>query len=210
MKRLLFVGLVAAMVSGCVPQGPTEPSEIVITNTNTNTQGGNGPGASPTPTSGGGELPPGSIIRIGLFGQSPNPGPPNGSRQILVGNTGFITATPKDPNGNDIPASVHGPNIAWSVLHGGGNIQVNVPSEPFNRDVKCLTPGVFGLSAQVKNVTGSADFECVQRAGSSALDVIPRPTTCSTCQVTGSSSLGNHAMRGFYRAASQAGSRSGQ
>ena len=169
----------AIALHACTPTQPT-PGDITIINTQTQ-GGGTGPGASPSPGAGG-ELPPGSFIRIGLFGQSCPSGvtpPANGSRQIKLGCTGSITATPKDASGADLPAAVHGPSIAWSVPSGSGVVSVLADSEPFNRSVKCLGLGVFSLAATVKGVTGSADFECVTSASvageAEAMDGSPPP-----------------------------------
>lgn len=136
--------------------------------------GGGNPSATPSPGAGG-ELPAGSFVRLGLFGQSCPQGttaPPNGLRQILLPCTGFMTATTKDSAGNDIPAAVHGPNITWSITFGQNVVNLITPPEPFNRDARCNTAGGFGLSAQVKNISGTAEFECVARASGSATGAV--------------------------------------
>jgi len=164
--RIVAGGLLcgAAVLALSCSQPLPESPDITIFNQNTNNNGQpGGPGASPSPGAGG-ELPPGSFVRIGLFGQSCPAGvtaPQNGTRQIKLGCTGSITATPKDSTGADLPATIHGSVIAWSVPSGSGVVAVQADSEPFNRTVRCLGTGVFTLAATVKNVTGSADFECV-------------------------------------------------
>jgi hypothetical protein len=173
-KRLALLLVVAVALVGCQPAtGPT----IINTNTATNNQQGGGANAPPAPGQGG-ELPAGSTVRVGMYGQSCPSGvtsPSNGSRQIKPGCTAFITATPKASDGTDLPSSVHGPTIAWSVPAGSGVVNVLADSEPFNRTAKCIGVGVFTLSATVKGVTGSADFECLASADVSASDAFPPP-----------------------------------
>lgn len=145
--------------------GPT-----TATGGNNNNGGPSTPGASPSPGTGG-DLPPGSFVRVGLFGQSCPSGttpPNNGTRTIGPGCTGFITATPKDAQGNDIPAAVHGSSIAWVVEFGQGIVNLIAPPEPFNRDARCTGPGDFGLKATVKNVSGATTFTCAAGAGTRA------------------------------------------
>jgi hypothetical protein len=187
-KRAELIGYVAVLVAciaaaNCQQPPPTQPDISIFNNNQAINQGGSNPGSSPSPGAGG-DLPAGSFIRIGMFGQSCPSGvtvPNNGSRQIKIGCTGQITATPKAADGSDLPASVHGPTIAWSVPAGSGVVNVLADSEPFNRSVKCLGAGVFTLAATVKGVTGSADFECISAGSSSegarALgDGLPFPT----------------------------------
>lgn len=197
MERIRFavhsaLAIAGALVIGGIllascQQPPTQPDVTIInTNTATNNQGGN-PGSSPSPGQGG-DLPAGSWVRIGMFGQSCPSGvtvPSNGTRQIKLGCTASITATPKDQAGNDLPAAVHGTVIAWSVPAGSGVVNVTADSEPFNRTVRCLGTGTFTLAATVKGVTGSADFECVASSSSEGARVLgdglpfptPDPTT---------------------------------
>jgi hypothetical protein len=99
-----------------------------------------------------------------MFGETCGAGvtpPSNGSRQIKAGCVASITATPKDSAGVDLPAAVHGPTIAWSVPAGSGTVNCLADSEPFNRTCRCVGLGVFTLQATVKNLTGTADFECI-------------------------------------------------
>ena len=171
----LLCGLAVIGGMSCNP-APTGPGPINIYNQNTNNNGQPGPGSSPSPGQGG-ELPAGSWVRVGMFGQSCPSGvtvPQNGTRQIKPGCTALITATPKAADGSDLPASIHGQLIAWSVPAGAGVVNVTADSEPFNRSVRCLGLGTFTLSATVKGVTGTADFECIG-GGASAMDGNPPP-----------------------------------
>lgn len=119
------------------------------------------PAASPTPTPNPGA---GSIhhIRVGFFGISCKNGktaPGNGLKQLPVGCKGFVTATPKRANGDDVPLSEHGPNIDWELVSGDAFVEVRNPSFPsdFNKDLVGLRVGTFNLCATVKGVTGCLD-----------------------------------------------------
>jgi hypothetical protein len=121
------------------------------------------PNPTATPTS----APPpgaGSIhhIRVGFFGISCKNGkavPNNGAKQLPVGCKGFVTATPKKANGDDVPLSEHGPDIDWELEFGGQDVEVRAPSFPsdFNKDLVGLRVGTFNLCATVRGVTGCLD-----------------------------------------------------
>jgi hypothetical protein len=98
-------------------------------------------------------------IRVGFFGINcgrGNPVPRNGEKILPRGCRGYVTATPKQANGDDVPASNHGPNIEWFVLTGAAMIDVQAPTfaSDFNKDVVGVQVGAFGLCATVRGVTG--------------------------------------------------------
>ena len=98
-------------------------------------------------------------IRVGFFGINcgrGNPVPRNGEKILPVGCRGYVTATPKQVNGDDVPASNHGPNIEWFILEGADKISVQAPTfaSDFNKDVVAVRTGTFGLCATVRGVTG--------------------------------------------------------
>jgi hypothetical protein len=106
-------------------------------------------------------LAPGTIdhVRVGFFGINcghGNPVPRNNERILPRGCRGYVTATPKDRNGDDVPAHIHGPNIEWFVLYGEDLIDVQAPTfrSDFNKDIVGLHTGAFGLCATVREVTG--------------------------------------------------------
>ncbi len=116
------------------------------------------PTPQPSPTSG---LPPSTIdsIRVGFFGINcgrGNPVPRNGEKILPRGCRGYVTATPKKANGDDVPANVHGPDIEWFVLYGDDIIDVQAPTfaSDFNKDIVGVHTGAFGLCATVREVTG--------------------------------------------------------
>jgi hypothetical protein len=82
--------------------------------------------------------------------------PRNGERLLPVGCRGYVTATPKKANDDDVPASNHGPDIEWFVLSGGDKIDVREPTfaSDFNKDLVGVRAGAFGLCATVREVTG--------------------------------------------------------
>lgn len=116
---------------------------------------------SPSPVPSNEPLAPNTIdsIRVGFFGINCGRGVPvprNGERILPRGCRGYVTATPKQANGDDVPAAVHGPNIEWFVLTGDDVIEVEAPTfaSDFNKDVVGVRPGAFGLCATVRGVTG--------------------------------------------------------
>jgi len=152
-SALLAFGLLALLSFGCNPT-PNDPSTIYISNVNTNTQGGQ---PSPPPDASG-ALPAGSVVKIEIFGAScpsganprPNPG------ELKLGCSLAVTATPKGPDGANLPATVHGPNCAWAVPVGSAALRVvEDGSQPFNATVLATAIGQGVVSAVVKGTTGT-------------------------------------------------------
>ena len=117
------------------------------------------PSATPTPAPA--ELPPSTIdsIRVGFFGINCGRGVPvprNGEKILPRGCRGYVTASPKDKNGHDVPLAIHGPDIEWFVLDGADKIDVEAPTfaSDFNKDIVGVREGSFGLCATVREVTG--------------------------------------------------------
>jgi hypothetical protein len=138
--KLYAVALAALLVGGaCMPQGPTQPGAIVITNNNTN-QNGSGGGASPSPSPGTCSV---ASVRVGFFGFGPEAacaGLRNGGGVLKVGCSAAGTATPKLADGTDAPAAAHGPQIEWAILANEQAIRFAVQDNPFNYEA-------FGLAA---------------------------------------------------------------
>jgi hypothetical protein len=82
--------------------------------------------------------------------------PRNGQKVLPRGCRGYVTASPKDAQGDDVPARVHGPDIEWFVLYGNDIIDVQTPTfaSDFNKDIVGVKTGAFGLCATVRGVTG--------------------------------------------------------
>jgi hypothetical protein len=100
-------------------------------------------------------------VRVAFWGFDCNPGvppPSNLARKLPRGCDGSVTATPKDENGVDVPAAVHGPDIEWELRRGADLVNV-VPDKrfpnPFNVVLRAKGPlGAFHLCATVQGVEG--------------------------------------------------------
>lgn len=160
--RLLAALVLVALVSWGCQIGDTSGPTQVVTITQPTPSPTPAPVASPSP--GSTAIPAGSYVRVGMFSCScPGGGGcgPNSAATVPVGCTANITATPKDAAGNDLPATVHGPAIFWSIF-GGGAVCTAV-EEPFNRRCVGVSAGTTVLRAEVPGM----------RAGELALTVIP-------------------------------------
>jgi hypothetical protein len=102
-----------------------------------------------------------SYVRVVLWGFDCNPGvtpPLPNEAQVPLGCDAFATATPKQKNGQDVPAWVHGSDIRWELREGQDVVAVEPDtsySNPFN---KVLHPkgkvGLLYLCATVQGVEG--------------------------------------------------------
>ncbi len=106
-------------------------------------------------------LDPGPIakVRVGFFGINcgkGQPSPRNGEGVLPIGCRGYVTATPKDKNGDDVPKRVHGTEIFWELEEGHGSVEVLEPTfeSDFNKDLVGISFGAFGLCATVRGVRG--------------------------------------------------------
>src|SRR5262245_25902958 len=76
-------------------------------------------------------------------------------REIPVGCTMIITATPKDKNLNDVDPRLHGPDIKWDVPVGDFRIKLeDFHEQPFNMKVIGREAGEFAVCAEVAKVAG--------------------------------------------------------
>jgi hypothetical protein len=76
-------------------------------------------------------------------------------REIPVGCTMIITATPKDKNLNDVDPRLHGPDIKWDVPTGDFRIKVeDFHEQPFNLKLIGREAGEFAVCAEVARVAG--------------------------------------------------------
>lgn len=150
---------------------PTPPPTPVPTPTPSPTPGAPTPTPTPSPTPSPTSTPsptptpapnPGNHgihhIRVGFYGvdcKNGKPEPNNGAGLLPVGCKGFVTATPKYANGDDVPASIHGPNVAWNLESGAGIVAVkNSKTSIWNKDLTGLKAGTFSLCATVLGVRG--------------------------------------------------------
>lgn len=114
------------------------------------------PSATPTPAA----PPPSSTpdglihkVRVGFFGiscKNGKPTPRNGEGRLPTGCRGYVTATPKKANGDDVPARDHGPHITWELVNGDRSVDIQAPTfaSDFNKDAVGVRPGAFLLCAE--------------------------------------------------------------
>jgi hypothetical protein len=102
-------------------------------------------------------------VRVSFFGISCIPGvtpPRNGENKLLMGCSGNVTATPKDKDGHDIDARIHGPRIDWTLTQEVPVVRMDeFPGVPFNKTLTAQEPGHFELCAIVKGVRGCLNGE---------------------------------------------------
>jgi hypothetical protein len=135
----------AVSVVGASTPGPTGTATPLATVAPT-------PVPTPAPTAN-----PISYVRVGFFGVNCKGGgaPDNGARQLPVGCSGDVTATPKKEDGTDVDSRVHSPNITWDLVNGEKLLDMyDVPNQPFNKHLIGRIPGPFLLCATVGEVMG--------------------------------------------------------
>jgi hypothetical protein len=102
-------------------------------------------------------------VRVGFFSIGCIPGvtpPRNGERLLYMGCYGNITASPKDKNGDDIDARIHGPEIVWTLdQYEPVVVMDDYPNVAFNKTVTARRPGEFTVCATVKGVRGCLEAE---------------------------------------------------
>ncbi len=110
-----------------------------------------------------------AYVRTHLWGYECLPGmnPPTPSEgKIPLGCDGRATATPKQRDGTDVPARIHGPEVEWELREGEEIVTVDkdprFPDNPFN---KILLPsgkiGGFVLCARVLEKEGCLNGQVV-------------------------------------------------
>jgi hypothetical protein len=106
-----------------------------------------------------------SYIRVSFFGfncPAGTPVPEKADKKLPLACDGYVTATPKDPDGRDVPLSVHGGEVAWKLKKGEEFVNLaQWPDQPFNQTVYPRTPGFFKLCATVQGQTGCLGVEVV-------------------------------------------------
>jgi hypothetical protein len=106
-----------------------------------------------------------SYIRISFFGFTCPPDVPvplRSDNTLPMGCDGYLTATPKDPDGRDVPSQIHGDEITWSFKRGEEFVKLRQwPEQPFNQTVYTVAPGFFKICATVSGVSGCQGIEVV-------------------------------------------------
>jgi hypothetical protein len=107
-------------------------------------------------------------IRVGFFsircinGVTP---PRNGENLLLMGCSGFVTASPKDKDGHDVDARIHGDRIDWTLTQETPVVRMDeFPGVAFNKTLTAGHPGHFQLCAIVKGVRGCLNGEVKDNA----------------------------------------------
>jgi hypothetical protein len=102
-------------------------------------------------------------VRVSFFSVGCIPGitpPRNGERLLYMGCYGYVTASPKKANGDDVDARIHGDRIDWMLDQEETIVQMDeFPNVPFNKTLTARHPGHFTLCATVKGVTGCMEGE---------------------------------------------------
>jgi hypothetical protein len=106
-----------------------------------------------------------AYIRVAFFGFKCDPGvvpPPNPLGKLPEGCVGFVTATPKDKNGEDVDARIHGQDIQWLLTEGKGVVDTHhVDGQPFNWELQPLRLGTFQWCATLQGITGCLNGEVI-------------------------------------------------
>ena len=107
-------------------------------------------------------------VRVSFFSIGCIPGVPpprNGEKLLLMGCYGYVTASPKDENGDDIDARIHGDHIDWTLSQNETVVTMDdFPGVPFNKTITARHPGEFTVCATVKGVRGCLEAEVKDNA----------------------------------------------
>lgn len=149
--------VVALALIACSCQDEAAPPTVVVTQTVLFVPGASPATPSPTPTGLSGVI---VAVRTGFFGgHCPDGSEVRNGQPLLVGCTGFATATPVGQGDIKLPLEVHGPDCSWSTTR-TDVVRLQQPGDnPFNIDVVALRPGLARISANVKGVVGFFDVE---------------------------------------------------
>jgi hypothetical protein len=104
-------------------------------------------------------------VRVAFFGFRCADGvtpPRNGEGKLPVGCFGFVTATPKNKNNEDVDSRIHGQKIDWVLKQEGEIVRMDDASEStFNKNLYGLNKGHFTLCAVVREVEGCLHGEVI-------------------------------------------------
>jgi len=88
--------------------------------------------------------------------------PRNGENVLPLGCRGFVTATPKQRNNEDVPRHIIGSDIAWRIEQAGDVVGVrDDESNAFNKVLVGRNPGRYSLCATSHGIEGCQHAEVV-------------------------------------------------
>jgi hypothetical protein len=88
--------------------------------------------------------------------------PRNGENVLPLGCRGFVTATPKQRNNEDVPHHIIGSDVAWRLEQAGDVVGVrDDESNAFNKQLVGRNPGRYSLCATSHGVEGCQHAEVV-------------------------------------------------
>lgn len=105
-------------------------------------------------------------MRVAFFGIRCGGGrvpPGNTKKQLPLGCSGAVTATPKQAGEIDLPYDAPGLEVQWDLAAGGQFVikVTDFPGQPFNKNVDARRVGPFTLCAVVNGVQGCLNGEVV-------------------------------------------------
>ncbi len=101
-----------------------------------------------------------AFVWVGFFSLECSPGttaPDFGEKLLPLACDGYVTATPKQKNGRDVPSWVHGSDVQWHVRDGAELISVDPDwrfGNEFNRVLRPKGVGYFSICATVLGKMG--------------------------------------------------------
>jgi hypothetical protein len=106
-----------------------------------------------------------AYIRVAFYGFGcpagiTPPHPANG--KLPIGCEGYLTATPKDRNGEDVDSRIHGDNIVWKLEDGKGVVDTHHhDGQPFNWTIEPRLLGTFRFCATLQGIQGCLNGEVI-------------------------------------------------
>jgi hypothetical protein len=106
-----------------------------------------------------------AYVRVAFYGIACEDGitpPRNGENVLPIGCRGFVTATPKQRNNEDVPHHIVGNDISWRLEQTGDAVIVHDdPHNAFNKTAVALNAGRYSLCATSHGVEGCQHAEVV-------------------------------------------------
>jgi hypothetical protein len=104
-----------------------------------------------------------AYVRVAFYGFDCEAGlgaPRNGANELPIGCRGFVTATPKQRNNEDVPRYIVAGDVSWRLEQQGERVIVHdFPDNAFNKVVVPLNVGRYLLCAASHGVEGCQEAE---------------------------------------------------